>query len=215
MFNNKTPNPSLAKDIIHRATKFFYCAYFPKIASQLIAKQIRWEKLGLGWVKLNTDGSSLGNPGLAGGGGLIRDEEGAWVVGFARNIGISSSFIAELWALRDGLMICVHRNFNAIEVEVDARVVIDVLSASKCTNNLAAPLVDDYKQLATQIHQIRFKHYFRKANRSANKLASMGAAQDSQFKLFLCLPVDLVIVFNSNLNGLSLTRICTDSVFVP
>ena len=42
------------------------------------------------------DGSSIGNPGLAGGGGLIRDKEGAWVVGFARNIGISSSFIAEL-----------------------------------------------------------------------------------------------------------------------
>ena len=42
------------------------------------------------------DGSSIGNPGLARGGGLIRDKEGAWVVGFARNIGISSSFIAEL-----------------------------------------------------------------------------------------------------------------------
>lgn len=187
----------------------------PKIASQLIAKQIRWEKPGRGWVKLNTDGSSLGNPGLAGGGGLIRDEEGAWVVGFARNIGISSSFIAELWALRDRLMICVHRNFNAVEVEVDARAVIDVLSALKCTNSLAAPLVDDCKQLATQIHQIRFKHCFREANRSADKLASIGVAQDSQFKLFLCPPVDLVTVFNSDLNGLSLTRICTDSVFVP
>ena len=164
---------------------------------------------------MNTDGSSLGNPGLAGDGGLIRDEEGAWVVGFARNIGISSSFIAELWALRDGLMICVNRNFNAVEVEVDARAVIDVLSALKCTNSLAAPLVDDCKQLATQIHQIHFKHCFREANRSADKLASMGVAQDSQFKLFLCSHVDLVTVFNSDLNGLSLTRICTDFVFVP
>ena len=195
--------------------EFFYCAYFPKISSQLIAKQIRWEKPGLGWVKLNTDGSSLGNPGLAGGGGLIRDEEGAWVVGFARNIGISFSFIVELWALRDRLMICVHRNFNAVEVEVDARVVIDVLSASNCTNSLAVPLVDDCKHLATQIHQICFKHCFREANRSADKLARTGAAQDSQFKLFFCPPVDLVNVFNSDLNGLSLTRICTDSFFVP
>ena len=164
---------------------------------------------------MNTYGSSLGNPGLAGGGGLIRDEEGAWDVGFARNIGISSSFIAELWALRDRLLIYVHRNFNAIEVELDAKVVIDVLPASNCTNNLVAPLVDDYRQLATQIHQICFKHYFREANQSANKLARMGAAQDSQFKLFLCSLVDLVTIFNSNLNGLYLTRMCTESSFVP
>ena len=77
VFNSKTPNPSLAKEIVHRDTEFFYCAYFPKIASQLVAKQIRWEKPRHGWVKLNTDGSSLGNPRLAGGGGLIREEDGA------------------------------------------------------------------------------------------------------------------------------------------
>ena len=160
------------------------------------------------------DGSSIGNPGLARGGGLIRDKEGAWVVGFARNIGISSSFIVELWALRDRLLICVHRNFNVVEVELDAKAVIDVLSASKCTNSLVAPLVDDCKQLATQIHQIHFKHCFREANRSADKLARMGATQDSEFKLFLCQPVDLVIVFNFDFNGLYLTKMCIESSFV-
>lgn len=60
---------------------------------------ICWEKPCSGWFKLNTDGSSLGNPGLAGGGGLIRDENGDWVVGFARKIGIASSFMAELCGL--------------------------------------------------------------------------------------------------------------------
>ena len=69
---------------------------------------------------MNTDGSSLGNPGPAGGGGVIRDEEGAWIVGFARNIGITSSYLAELWASRDGLVLCINRNFNAVEVELDA-----------------------------------------------------------------------------------------------
>lgn len=41
-------------------------------------------------MKLKTDGSSLGNPGVAGGGGLIRDENGNWVVGLARRIGIAN-----------------------------------------------------------------------------------------------------------------------------
>ena len=35
----------------------------------------------LNWVKLNSDGPSLGNPGQAGGGGLIRDSNGVWIRG--------------------------------------------------------------------------------------------------------------------------------------
>ena len=37
---------------------------------------VSWVHPPLGFVKLNTDGSSLGNPGVAGFGGLIRDEGG-------------------------------------------------------------------------------------------------------------------------------------------
>ena len=55
------------------------------------------------WVKLNTNGSSIGNPGLAGGEGLIRNANGEWVRGFARAIGVTTSAVAELWALRDGI----------------------------------------------------------------------------------------------------------------
>ena len=44
------------------------------------------------------DGSSVGNPRPAGG-GVIRDIEGAWIMGFVRNIGITSRYIVELWAL--------------------------------------------------------------------------------------------------------------------
>ena len=61
-----------------------------------IVRAIRWSKPVAGWLKFNTDGSSLGNLGLARGGGLIHNEEGGWVVGFARKIGITTSFLAEL-----------------------------------------------------------------------------------------------------------------------
>ena len=38
--------------------------------------QVKWTPPPLHWFKLNSDGSSLGNPGLAGGGGIIRDNVG-------------------------------------------------------------------------------------------------------------------------------------------
>ena len=57
-------------------------------------------------MKLNTDGSSAGNSGIANYGGVFRDEHGRWVRGFARKIGLTTSFMAELWGLKDGLLMC-------------------------------------------------------------------------------------------------------------
>nr|POF07587.1 hypothetical protein CFP56_56191 [Quercus suber] len=37
---------------------------------------VGWSKPPEGWAKLNTDGSVLGNPVRAGGGGVIRGKEG-------------------------------------------------------------------------------------------------------------------------------------------
>ena len=53
--------------------------------------QVQWLPRPVNWVKLNSDGSSMGNPGLAGGGGLIRNERGKWINGYARAIGITTS----------------------------------------------------------------------------------------------------------------------------
>ena len=45
----------------------------------------------------------MGNPRRAGGGGIIRNDEGKWIKGYARAIGNTTSVAAELWALRDGI----------------------------------------------------------------------------------------------------------------
>ena len=57
---------------------------------------VQWYPPPRGFFKLNMNGSALGNQGLAGAGGLIRRSDGSWVSGFIRNIGITSSFAAEL-----------------------------------------------------------------------------------------------------------------------
>ena len=54
-------------------------------------------------MKLNTDGLSIGNLGMAGCGGMIRDDCGCWIAGFSRRIGITNSFVAECGGLRMGL----------------------------------------------------------------------------------------------------------------
>lgn len=74
VFQNRSSNPNLATQIISQASDFHWCAADWKKANSFTMKNIRWERPRGGWRKLNTDGSSLGNPGLAGGGGVIKDE---------------------------------------------------------------------------------------------------------------------------------------------
>ena len=76
VFRSLGPNPHLAKEIVQRAFEYNFCAAPAKEPIVKIVRPIRWSKPEAGWLKLNTDGSSLGNPGLAGGGGLIRNDEG-------------------------------------------------------------------------------------------------------------------------------------------
>ena len=56
---------------------------------------------------------------------MNRDVHGGWVKGFTRNIGVATSVEAELWALRDGLALCLSLNIPAVEIEIDAKVVVD------------------------------------------------------------------------------------------
>ena len=128
VFNHKSPNLNICWLIKMQATEFFLCLNNPKCNHQMITKHIKWERPESGWLKLNTDGSFDDLLGNAGGGGLIRDEQGQWVAGFTRKIGKTNSFMVKAWALRDGLVLCNQMKVSKVIVESDAKAVVDALN---------------------------------------------------------------------------------------
>lgn len=158
-------------------------------------------------MKLNTDGSSLGNSSLTGGAGVIRDKVGNWVVGFAHKIGKTTSFLAKLWALHDRLNLCYNHSFVAVEVDIYAKSLVDAISNLNYTNLFVYPLMDDSRLLASQIPRICFRHFFCEANRCADALAHMGEFQSTNFVIFESPPVDLVNFLDFNFNGLYLNKL--------
>ena len=50
--------------------------------------------------------------------------------GYARAIGITASVAVELWVLRDGIRLCTALKLLAMEIELDAKVVIDLVGKS-------------------------------------------------------------------------------------
>jgi len=56
-------------------------------------------------IKVNVDGSFLSNLGRSGFGGLIRNNNGDWLLGFYGFCGINSCLVAELYVIFHGLHI--------------------------------------------------------------------------------------------------------------
>ena len=177
VFKHRSSNPSLAKGIVAIATEFSLCADRARNISSKRVRKIRWDKPERGWMKLNTYGASNTLLGLAGGGGLIRDEAGAWVAGFTRKLGTVNRFCAELWALRDGLLLYQQMNMSALIVELDAKALVEALTNPSYSNTIVSSLFDDCKQLLSFFPQCRIQHAFREANMCADQLARIGLLQ--------------------------------------
>ena len=135
---------------------------------------VGWEKPPRGWVKLNTDGSAMKNPDRAGGGGLLRDHDGVWLKGFARGLGFTNSILAELWALRDELLLAKELGFQQLIIELDALSVV-ILMNNETENLLMEPLLTDCRNLLKEIPNKRVIHAFREANQCADALAKLGS----------------------------------------
>ena len=119
VFNWKNPNPNLPMEIHNQTLEFMYCVTSPRNPVRKTSKRICWEKPLSGWKKLNADGLSIGCMERARCGGVIRDEHGNWVTGFTRHVGATNNFVAELWGLRDGLMLYCSLNIPCLIVELE------------------------------------------------------------------------------------------------
>ncbi|KAL3529216.1 hypothetical protein ACH5RR_008538 [Cinchona calisaya] len=65
---------------------------------------VSWPPLLFGACKLNLDGSSVGNPGLAGCSGIIRGYQGNVLAGFAKSFGLHTSLKPKTLALMEAFL---------------------------------------------------------------------------------------------------------------
>ena len=203
MFDNGIPNPKLDKFYLGQAREFHFCVSKINQVSSKIPILVRWNKPSIGQHKLNTDGASIGNLGKAGGGGIIRDCHSDWVKGYSRSIGYTTSVLAKWWALRDGLILAIQLGINQLDVELDAKVIMELLNGAECPNQSYSPLLNDCRSLIARLVQVQVAHVYREANQCADFLAKRGCSMRENFVVFDISPsIDLNILIDSNKNGL-------------
>ena len=95
-------------------------------------------------------------------------------------------------------------------MEIDAKVIVDVIKNSTYVNQIISPILDDCRQLMTSFQQVQLKHCYREANRCADMMARIGADQELEYVLFSSPPVDLAKALEDDCNGVFFNRVCTD-----
>ena len=86
LFRKGAVDPQVWRKCIQGSAEFFSIGLVSKSKKLKSIVPVGWEKPLRGWLKLNIDGSTMRNPERVGGGGLIRDHDGAWLKGFARGL---------------------------------------------------------------------------------------------------------------------------------
>lgn len=121
------------KDKINTNTPYTHAVEFLALTNQRTNKDkptasyVRWEPPNTGY-KLNTDGSSLDNPGKSGIGGVIRDKNGNWVAGFMGNVFHATNIASELYALQKDLSMAHVNNLTPLEIDIDCKEIIHLLA---------------------------------------------------------------------------------------
>ncbi len=171
---------------------------------------VNWRPPPTNFFKLNTDGSAEGNPGPAGAGGVIRDHTGGWIKGFSRKIGVTNSLAAELWGLRDGLILAHQQKIKRIIIELDAKVVIDLVQPA---NSIPLPhhpygaLIADCRSLILEFDEANIQHTFREGNATANLLAKARNSLLCPFAYFDSPPNFVVSQFLADCWGVKYPRV--------
>ena len=130
-------------------------------------------------------------------GDVIRNHEGEWMKGYARPLGCTNNCMAELWILRDGLILAKEMELNNLIIELDALSVV-LLMNNNTANMLMESLLTNCKNLVRAIPNKQIIHVYREANQCADVLAKLGASSLSSFVVFLNPPsvVERIIAYD-------------------
>ena len=115
-----------------------------------------------GNVKLNVDGSSWGNFGQAGFGGLLRGVDGRSIVRFKGSMGFADNLLPELMVICMGLRLPWERAFRNVSCELDSLEAIRLISTDE-EDHCYMPIVKEIKNWLYKDWRVSLSHVHREA----------------------------------------------------
>ncbi|HZJ40889.1 MAG TPA: ribonuclease HI family protein [Candidatus Saccharimonadales bacterium] len=120
-----------------------------------------------------TDGGARGNPGSAGIGAILYDDQQKVVAEISEYLGVATNNQAEYKALIAALKKAASLGASELECYLDSELVVKQLKREyKVKNKDLAPLFLEIHNLSFKFKQITYTHIPREQNQAADKLAN-------------------------------------------
>ncbi|OMP01255.1 reverse transcriptase [Corchorus capsularis] len=143
-----------------------------------VPKMIHWCPPPALKVKVNTDGASRGNSGVAGAGGVIRDAGGSWL----------------------------DEGFREVICEVDAMVILELPKSANVSLHPLGALIIDIREILARNWDCIYQHTLREGNFCADLMSKMGCELDNDFQIFCSPPESVLDVLGADARGVAFPR---------
>jgi ribonuclease HI len=174
--------------------------HFPKLAAQSEqsshvnvtnhqpSSPTTWSPPPIGFIKINFDGASKGNPGPAGFGATLRNSNGKILYLVAGFMGENTNNAAELTGLLHGLQAAIDNHFHKITLEGDSQIIIQLITKILHGENplkispswRLSGLLEDFGALHSPNLTIIPSHVKREANKVADCLENEGVTTEME-----------------------------------
>jgi ribonuclease HI len=172
----------------------------------VVDQVVQWNAIGGTGMILNVDGSSIGNPGISGYGGLLRTADGAWVHGFFGNLGVTNILHAELMAIYKGLLLAWDMNIKELWCYSDSKNAIKLITEPVDVWHHYAAIISNIKDILNRDWQVLLHHTFREGNACADFLAKLGATGSEVFSSISNPPAGLHLPLLADASGTCFSR---------
>jgi ribonuclease HI len=121
------------------------------------------------------DGGSRGNPGTAGYGVVVQDENGEPVASLSENLGIRTNNFAEYSALIGALRYALANGYEGMRAYADSELMVrQINGVYKVKSSDLQPLFREAKTLISKLKSFSIHHVPREQNSEADRLANLA-----------------------------------------
>ena len=121
------------------------------------------------------DGGSRGNPGLAGWGAYIINDDGTVLAELSGALGVATNNVAEYYGLIAALQWAADNDVTTLVVKGDSLLLVEQMRGNyKVKNEGLKPLHMKARMLVMQIGNVSFGHVAREKNKDADRLSNVG-----------------------------------------
>ena len=126
-------------------------------------------------VVINCDGAARGNPGPAGAGAVVVDDEGTVLAEVAEGLGETTNNVAEYTAAIRGLEEAERLGAKRVVLRSDSQLLVNQLTGRyRVKTAHLVPLHRRIRELVVGFDRVTFEHVPRERNVEADRLANLG-----------------------------------------